>query len=165
MTKKLSLTHISIDELRPYPDNPRTWTKKQLEDLKMGIKRNGWLVPIVVNRSKSSYNTILSGHMRIDAGRELGYKEVPALCIIVNDKKKEREIVLRLNQNIGDWDVEKLRELFDVEFLVNVGFDDAQLSDVFDDVLQVDDDDFDLERAVDEIRVPRAQPGDMFDLA
>jgi len=165
MFNDLKIVHIHINDLHPYPENPRTWTKTQLEHLKEGIKRNGWLVPVVVNRSKSSYNTILSGHMRVDAGRELGYTEIPALCVIVDDKDKEREIVLRLNQNTGDWDLEKLRELFDVEFLVSVGFDDAQLADVFDDVLQVDDDDFDLERAVEEIKNPQAKLGDLYDLA
>ncbi|MDD5750988.1 MAG: DNA methyltransferase [Candidatus Peribacteraceae bacterium] len=165
MFNDLKIAHMNINELHPYPENPRTWTKTQLEHLKEGIKRNGWLVPIVVNRATSSFNTILGGHMRVEAARELGYLEVPAVCVTVDDKKKESEIVLRLNQNTGDWDMEKLRELFDVEFLVDVGFDDTQLADVFDDVLQVDDDDFQLERAVDEIKVPRTKPGEMYDLA
>ncbi|MFA6523543.1 MAG: DNA methyltransferase [Candidatus Peribacteraceae bacterium] len=154
---------IPLDQLHPYPDNPRSWTPEQLEQLKTSIKNNKWLVPVVVNRAKSSYNTILSGHMRVAAAGKLGYKEVPAIFVVVDDKEREREIVIRLNKNVGSWDFERLKS-FDVDFLVEVGFDPSELAGFWDDMLETEEDGFDVEKELEAIKEPKVKIGDLYQL-
>ncbi len=154
---------VPLDQLHPFPENPRSWTPEQLEQLKTSIKNNDWLVPLVVNRAKSSYNTILSGHMRAAAAGELGYKNVPAIFVVVNDKEREREIVIRLNKNVGSWDFERLKS-FDVDFLVDVGFDPSELAGFWDGALETEDDGFDVEKELEKIKEPKAKAGDLYRL-
>jgi DNA modification methylase len=151
---------VPIAKLRPYSGNPRKWTTEQKEHLKTGIKRNGFLVPVVFNWDY----TILSGHMRVEAATELGRTDIPGIRVDIRDKDRIREIVLRLNQNTGNWDPEKLRA-FDIQVLSDIGFDADELASMFDHLLEVEDDDFELGKAVEEIAEPRAKLGELYDLA
>jgi DNA modification methylase len=162
--KNVRVELIKITELHHYPNNPRIWTQLQLDQLKSSIRRNGWLEPIVVNRAEGSFNVILGGNMRFCAAKELGYTEIPAICVNVKEKKKEREIVLRLNKNTGSWDIEKLKE-FEVGFLLEIGFDDSDLGKIWDEALGAEDDQFDVEKAISEIKKPKSKLGDLYDLA
>jgi DNA modification methylase len=118
----------------------------------------------VVNRAEGSFNVILGGNMRFCAAKELGYTEIPAICVNVKDKKKEKEIVLRLNKNTGSWDIEKLK-VFEVGFLLEIGFDDGDLGKIWDEALGAEDDQFDVEKAISEIKKPKSKLGDLYDLA
>jgi DNA modification methylase len=162
--KNVRVELIKITELHHYPNNPRIWTQLQLDQLKSSIRRNGWLEPIVVNRAEGSFNVILGGNMRFCAAKELGYTEIPAICVNVKDKKKEKEIVLRLNKNTGSWDIEKLK-VFEVGFLLEIGFDDSDLGKIWDEALGAEDDQFDVEKAISEIKKPKSKLGDLYDLA
>lgn len=161
--KTQKIVTVRIDTLKPYPGNPRIWTREELEHLKTGIKRNGWLVPVVVNRAKSSYNTILSGHMRVEAARELGFTEVPTIFVEIADKKREREIVLRVNRNVGSWDYFKLAE-FEMGVLEDVGFDSTDITRIFEDVSETEDDHWDIEKELAAIKKPKAKIGDLYEL-
>lgn len=162
--KNVRIELASIADLHAYPGNPRTWSSVQLEQLKSSIRRNGWLEPIVVNRAARSFNVILGGNMRFCAAKELGYTQIPAIFVNVKDKKREEEIVLRLNKNTGSWDSEKLKE-FDVSFLLEMGFDDSDLDKIWDEALDTEDDHFDVEAAIKEIKKPKSKIGDLYDLA
>ncbi len=162
--KNVRIELASIAELHAYPGNPRTWSSEQLEQLKSSIRRNGWLEPIVVNRAARNFNVILGGNMRFCAAKELGYTQIPAIFVNVKDKKREEEIVLRLNKNTGSWDSEKLKE-FDVSFLLEMGFDDSDLDKIWDEALDTEDDHFDVEAAIKEIKKPKSKIGDLYDLA
>lgn len=150
---------VPIADLHPYPGNPRAWTPTQLENLKIGIKRNGWLVPIVVNYD----GTILSGHMRVDAAMELGETAVPGIRVDIRNEERIREVVLRLNQNQGSWDFEKLKD-FDVQVLSDIGFDPDELAGFWDDLLETEDDQFDTEKELAAIKEPKAKLGDLYQL-
>lgn len=159
--KNIRIELLPVAELHSYPGNPRTWTPAQLVQLKESIRRNGWLEPIVVNRAAGSLNVILGGNMRFCAAKELGYTDIPAICVNVKDKKKEKEIVLRLNKNTGSWDVEKLKE-FDVSFLLEIGFDDSDLDKIWDETLEAEDDGFDVAKELEAIKKPKTKPGQLF---
>lgn len=70
---------------------------------------------------------------------------------------------LRLNRNTGEWDFELLKE-FDSTFLLNIGFDNKDLSDIWNDVLGIEDDNFDVDAKINEVKVPIAQPGDIWQM-
>ena len=93
--------------------------------------------------------------------KKLGYMAVPAVYVDIPDVEREKELNLRLNRNTGEWDLEILKE-FDASFLMEIGFDDADLSSIWDDALATDDDHFDVDKAADEIVEPVTQIGDVY---
>ena len=63
----------------------------------------------------------------------------------------------------GDWDFEKLKA-FDIDTLLNIGFDEDTLSSLWDENLETEDDDFDVEKELPKSRRPKPKPGDLFAL-
>jgi DNA modification methylase len=76
--------------------------------------------------------------------------------------EEERELNLRLNKNTGSWNEELLKE-FDMNVLLDVGFGDEELQNLFDDV-DVVDDDFNVEKALKETTTPKVKTGEIWEL-
>lgn len=155
--------YIPTSELNPAPYNPRTWDESALKKLCESIERFGFLDPIIANKHPSRANVLIGGHMRLAAAKKLGLEQVPVVFVSIADVAREKELNLRLNRNTGQWDFEMLKE-FDIELLLDVGFDDCDLSAIWDDVLMIDDDHFDNQQAVESVGSPQTQPGDMYRL-
>jgi len=107
--------------------NPRKITDKELSDLIKSIEEFGITEPLVINTFKGRENTVISGHQRLKALKKLKYKTVPCIEICL-DKKRERELNIRMNKNIGSFDFELLEEFFEVDELVEWGFDEEDLN-------------------------------------
>jgi DNA modification methylase len=118
--------------------------------------------PLICNGSAERRNIIIGGHQRYRAAKDLGYKTVPVVYVDL-DEARERELNLRLNRNTGEFDLELLKD-FDIDLLLDVGFDDSDLGDIWNDALETDDDDFDEEEAVKKAAETTIQPDDMFQL-
>lgn len=164
ISKILEIVYVPVDDLRKADYNPRTHTDGDEAHLTTSIDTYGPVEPLVVNAAPKRKNIIIGGHFRLEVMRKLGYETVPVVYVHIPDIKREKELNLRLNRNVGRWDLEKLGDLFDTEFLLNVGFDDTDLSQIWDDALAAEDDTFDVEAAVKEIKKPKAKPGDLYDL-
>ena len=123
-----------VKDLIPADYNPRRLTEKQRADLTDSIKEFGRVLQVVVNG-----NNIIGGHQRAKIYADLGIEEIE---VRVPEKKltpkQEEKLNLRLNQNTGEWDYEKLYKL-DTEMLLEVGFGDSELAGMFDDVELLDD--------------------------
>jgi DNA modification methylase len=101
--------------------------------------------------------------MRLKAAKELGIKKIPVVYINLPKVEKEKELNLRLNRNTGEWDWELLKN-FDTESLLNIGFDDTDLSHIWDESLEAEDDDFDVKKELEKMVNPKTKPGDLFQL-
>jgi len=163
MQKQLKIQQVSVRELNPAPYNPRIWTPGAVEQLTESMKRFGLVDPIIANSAPNRKNVVVGGHFRLKVAKDLGYSEVPVVFVNLPDIEKEKELNLRLNKNTGDWDYELLKN-FDVEFLLDAGFDDASLSRIWDEQLSVEDDDFDLDEALKQIKEPKSKTGDLYKL-
>lgn len=126
----MDVIYVPLKELKPAEYNPRKMSKKQAKDLRESIKRFGLVDPLIVNKYPGRENIIIGGHQRLNIALELGYKEVPVIYVDLPEDK-ERELNLRLNKNLGDWDWQKLAD-FDIDLLVDVGFDANELAKRFD---------------------------------
>lgn len=157
-----SIVYVDVDELKPATYNPRKISNKALADLKESLRRFEVVDPLIVNGLPDRKNIIIGGHQRYRAAKELGHKTIPVVYVELNEVK-EKELNLRLNRNSGEWDLELLKE-FDIELLLDVGFDDSDLADIWNDALETDDDDFDVEKAVKEAQETDIKPGDLFQL-
>lgn len=160
---RLQIVWVAIDDLHPAEYNPRTHDDGQKEHLKESIRRFGPVDPIIVNKATARKNIIIGGHFRWLVLKELDFKEVPVVYLDIPDLEKEKELNLRLNRNTGEWDFEKLKS-FDIDLLLDIGFNDADLSSMWDDALGTEDDEFDEEEELKKIVEPKTKPGDMYAL-
>ncbi|MFH1244205.1 MAG: DNA modification methylase [bacterium] len=151
---------LPIDQLKPSEYNPRIWDQKTIRDLTKSIKEHGFVVPILVNEDKSRYGVVIGGHFRLKVAKDLGYKTVPVNFVDIPDIDQEKKLNLTLNRVSGDWDYELLKN-FDIELLLESGFDDTDLTHIFDDMLGVEDDDFDAEEEAAKIWEPKTKLGDL----
>ena len=118
-----------ISELIPAPYNPRELTEQQAKDLATSLERFNLADPIVINTN----NTIIGGHQRINIYKIHNKHEVEVDCRIPSRKltpEEEKELNLRLNKNLGQWDYDLLAN-FDEEMLKDVGFDSKELDKIF----------------------------------
>jgi DNA modification methylase len=160
--QQLSIQHVAIKQLKPAAYNPRKISDKSFADLLESLRRYEMVDPLIVNSSEERKNIIIGGHQRYRAAKELGYTTVPVVYVELNEAR-ERELNLRLNRNTGEFDLELLKD-FDIDLLLDVGFDDSDLADIWNDALETDDDDFDIKKAVKEATETDIKPGDLFQL-
>lgn len=157
------ITLSNISDLFPADYNPRTWDDAALEQLCESIRKFGFLDPVIANGAKNRHGIVIGGHMRLAAAKHLGHKTVPVVYVDIPDIKQEKELNLRLNRNTGEWDFEKLKA-FEMELLLDVGFGDTDLSHIWDDALETEDDQFDEDAELEKIKTPKTKLGDLYQL-
>lgn len=104
------LKTLAIKVLKPYPQNARTHSDEQIEQIANSITEFGFTAPVLVDES----NTILAGHGRVEAAKTLGMDSVPCVIIKGLTANQKRAYVLADNQVAlgADWDEAMLqREL------------------------------------------------------
>ena len=106
--------------------NPRQLTKDQHSQLKDSIKRLGLVDPLIVNKNKERKNMLVGGHQRLRIAKELGINKIPCVEVDLN-MDQEKELNIRLNKNVGEWDYDSLANYFDVGELMDWGFTDDEL--------------------------------------
>ena len=160
----LTVTYQKVKELNPAPYNPRKWSEEAVAQLTDSIKSFGLVDPILVNSSPDRKNVVIGGHFRLKVAKDLGIKEVPVVYVDIPDIEREKELNVRLNKNLGDWDYELLAE-FDETLLSTIGFDSEEIDAIFD--LAVDElETFDLEKELKKLDISKitVQKGDVYQL-
>ncbi len=141
----MNIREISVARLREYENNPRN-NDLAVEKVKYSIQRFGFLFPVIVDMNY----TIVAGHTRVRACRELGLPSVP--CIVADELTEEQVNFFRLVDNktseYSDWDFEKLKSELS---LIDLTLDENQLLlERFELTAEV----FDLEPEQAEIKIP-----------
>jgi ParB-like chromosome segregation protein Spo0J len=72
-----TIENLPVDQLRPWPRNARTHSRKQIKQIAESIRRFGFTNPVLIDGE----NRILAGHGRVDAARQLGMTTVPCLRV------------------------------------------------------------------------------------
>lgn len=75
--KELRIDLRPAEELKPNPANARIHSKKQIRQIANSIEAFGFNVPVLVDAELN----VICGHGRLLACRELGWTEVPTLCL------------------------------------------------------------------------------------
>lgn len=162
--EKLHITYALVSELRAAEYNPRHWSKEAVDQLTESIKQYGFVDPVLVNSASKRKGVVIGGHFRLSIAKNLGIEEIPVVYVNIPNLNREKELNLRLNKNVGDWDWAKLAEDFDLGELMKVGFNDDDLSRIFDDNTEVKDDEFDEKEEIKRAKTTKVKPGDMFAL-
>jgi len=124
----LSVVYQDVSALKPRATNPRTHSKKQIDQLANAIRRFGFTNPALVDDA----NGIIAGHGRVEAAKIVGLDQVPTVRLSDMSEAEIRAYVIadnRLAENAG-WDrallsleLQYLTEL-EIDFDVTVtGFD------------------------------------------
>ncbi|PIW36573.1 MAG: hypothetical protein COW24_04640 [Candidatus Kerfeldbacteria bacterium CG15_BIG_FIL_POST_REV_8_21_14_020_45_12] len=163
MQTQLQIVQVDVKDLKAAEYNPRRWPDAAIANLTESIKRYGLVDPLLVNSASNRKNTLIGGHFRLFVAKQLGHTRVPVVYIDIPDIEKEKELNLRLNANRGEWDYELLKE-FDIDLLLDVGFDDSDLSAIWDDVLDIEDDNFKTMEGLQEAQATTIKEGDLFQL-
>ncbi|KKQ45977.1 MAG: methylase N-4/N-6 protein [Candidatus Moranbacteria bacterium GW2011_GWC2_37_8] len=161
--EKLQIVHVDASLLKASDYNPRKWDKKAESGLKESIERFGMCDPIIANGADNRFNVVIGGHFRLHVAKILGFNDVPVVYLNIPDVQKEKELNLRLNRNTGEWDMDLLKT-FELEMLMDVGFDDGDLSEIWDGALETDEDGFDVEKELKKIETPKTKIGDIYQL-
>lgn len=123
-----------ISELNPAPYNPRKLSKSEYEKLKKSIEKFGYIEPIIWNKQTGN---VVGGHQRLKILQEQGAMEVE--CVIVDFPEDEEKVLnLALNKISGEFDTDKLNDLFNKLKLKNIdlnltGFHINEIEKIFDD--------------------------------
>lgn len=110
--------NLTLASLRSHPDNPRQISDEDFEGLKQSLidfPEMKEARPIVVS-NRTGENVILAGNQRVKALIEIGESQVECLIVENWTIEQEREFIIRDNAHSGDWDDQKLADLWaDVE--------------------------------------------------
>jgi len=102
LAPRISIVYRAIDQLKLDPANPRLHSKKQIRQIANSIETFGFNVPILVDAALK----VIAGHGRLLACRELGWREVPTLCLDHLTPAQARAFAIADNRltEIATWD-------------------------------------------------------------
>lgn len=135
MSHKLKVQYWPIDDVHPYPNNPRN-NDEAVEYVANSIREFSFQQPLVVDTD----GTIIAGHTRLKAAKRLGMDTVP---VVVADNLTPAQVnAYRLADNkvaeAATWDMEALAvelEGLEVDFdMTMFDFDIETFEPSFDDV-------------------------------
>ena len=145
------IKHKDINCLISAEYNPRQLKKEQYQNIKESLVRFGFVDPVIINKNKDRKNIIIGGHQRVKVAKDLNYKEIPCLELDLT-LDKEKELNIRLNKNVGEWDYDILANLFELEDLKVWGFGDFDFGNINEDIDESILDDYDLDDELDNMR-------------
>lgn len=127
----LTIVYKGPSELSPRARNPRTHSKKQIDQIAESIRKFGFLNPVLVDADGG----IVAGHGRVAAAKLIGMRDVPTVCVDHLTPAQIRAYVIadnKLAENAG-WDREllalELKDLsVDLDFDIQVtGFETPEI--------------------------------------
>jgi DNA modification methylase len=137
--RNLQIEQTPIHALRPHRQNARTHSNRQLRQIANSIRRFGFCNAILVDDDL----TILAGHGRVEAAKQLGLTSVPTVRLSHLSEADKRAYVIadnRLAEKAG-WDRNllaiELQDLIDIGFEVELtGFETPDIDLLLDEALE-----------------------------
>ena len=97
----LKIEVLKIKDLKPYAKNAKKHPKKQVERIANSIESFGMCDPIGIWKD----NTVIEGHGRLEALKQLGYDEVPCIRLDHLTDEERRAYTLAHNKVAeSEWD-------------------------------------------------------------
>ncbi len=158
MNTKIETKILKVKDIKPNPKNPK---KHCVEKISESMSENGYVEPIVVDEN----NMLLAGHGRQEALKEKNVEEIEVVVkrgLTAEQKEKYMLLSNKLSE-AGGWDMEMLKD-FDINLLMDAGFNDQDLSEIWDNTLEINDDDFDEKKELEKAKETKIKQGDFFQL-
>lgn len=155
---ELKIEYMALDKLKPYEKNARKHQEKDLSTIKASISEFGMSDPIGV---WGKDNTIVEGHGRYLACKELGIEKVPVIHLdhLTDEQRRAYALAHNKTAEMSEWDIdllgEELGDIFDID-MSDFGFDieGEQSSE------EAEEDNFEVKLPEE----PKAKNGDIYQL-
>jgi DNA modification methylase len=131
-SSELHLTYRPVGELKPDPKNPRSHSRRQIQQIAKSIGTFGFNVPVLIDAE----DNVVAGHGRLLACRQLGWTTVPTISLAHLTPAQAKAFLIadnRLTEN-SEWNdrllAEQLKDLslLDLDFELDVtGFELAEI--------------------------------------
>jgi len=162
---QLQVNYLPLRQVTGYARNAKLHPQSQIDALKKSIQTFGFNNPILVDKT----GTIVAGHGRYEAARQLGMPTVPTICLghLTDEQRQAYVIADNRIAEMGDYDEELLAaEIAKISgFGIDVGsmgFDESEVADAlaaaanggFDLVENFGDEVEDINELKDDLRFP-----------
>ena len=163
---EFSITNVDISNIKFDKTNPNQLVKEQIDALSKGMKKFGYLSPVILNKDM----VVLDGEHRVKVYEKLGKKKIPAYVINVSklDGKMLRQVMNKLHgEHDKTKDADEFKLIFDGGKLDMFSKLIAQPKEEFEHILEQK---FNIEfkRPEEEIpeppKKPKAKLGDIYQL-
>ena len=160
----MEIKNVLVKDIKYAPYNPRKISNEVLNKLKRSIEEFGYIEPIIVNK-RTMY--VVGGNQRLKVLRQLDIKEVQAVIVDLDDTH-EKALNIALNKINGEWDLPALKDLLleidtgeiDTEI---TGFDMPEIEELMNQFhIEGEEDNFNVDEAVEEIKEPTTKTGDIW---
>jgi DNA modification methylase len=128
----IQVINVPLAAIQPDPRNPRAHSARQVQQIANSIEAFGFNVPLLIDGERR----LIAGHGRLEACHQLGWTEVPTICLDHLTPAQARAFMIadnRLTENSA-WDerllAENLQELaaLDLDFRLDaIGFEMAEI--------------------------------------
>ena len=157
---ELHVEFVAIDALQPSLHRTRRTSPEQHQRVIASIADLGFCQPILIAGAE-----IIDGHTRVEAARDLGLDQVPAIDCAHLSPAQRRKLALAINRigELGEWDLDLLKfeiaDLLDLDIdLGSTGFSPQEL-----DIIVLGDESLEEEaEAEPPPEVPVSRPGDIW---
>ena len=129
----MQIKYKNISDLKPHKNNSRVHSKAQIQQIAESIKKFSFNVPVLIDGDSS----IIAGHGRVLACKELGMEEVPVIEVTHLTEAQRRAFIIadnKLTENAG-WDLKLLSSEFtelqklDLDFNLDItGFSSKEIN-------------------------------------
>lgn len=156
---------MNIKDIHINPNNPRYIRDERYQKLKKSLQEFPKMMklrPIVIDDK----GMILGGNMRYLAMIDLGYKEIPEGWVVKASELTEEErkrFIIADNVELGNFNYDILANEWDLEELQEWGIELSELDEAIFNEEDIEDD-YDIEKATEEIRKPTSKYGDLYRL-
>ena len=154
--RDLKIEYLAPSELVPYEHNPRR-NDPAVGPVAESIKRFGFRQPIVIDKD----NVVVCGHTRLKAAKRLRLRQIP--CVRADDLTDAEIRAYRLADNktaeLATWD----EDLLNMELNLIDGIDMTEFGFELPEP-EAEEDGFDLDAALENIKEPHSKPGMVYQL-
>jgi len=160
----MEIKSLLVKDIKYAPYNPRRISEEVLSKLKRSIEEFGYIEPIVVNKRTMH---VVGGNQRLKVLRQLDIKEVQSVIVDLDDTH-EKALNIALNKINGEWDLPALKDLLleidtgeiDIEL---TGFEMPEIEELMNQFhIEGEEDNFNVDEAVEEIKEPTTKTGDIW---
>ena len=158
MKAEIETKIIKLSDIKKNPKNPKTHDDKLLDQ---SIKEFKYMAPMIVDEN----SMLIAGEGRLGAMERAGYTEAEVI-VKKGLTKKQKEKYLLLDNKLterGGWSAELLKE-FEIGDLLEAGFETEDLNSMWNDMLELEEDGFNVEKAIREIEKPTVKDGELYQL-
>jgi len=151
---------MNINDIKLNPNNPRYIKDDRYQKLKKNMQEFPKMMklrPIITDDE----GVILGGNMRYLAMKDLGYTEIPEGWVVKASELTEEErkrFTITDNIPYGDWDYDILANEWDMTELQDWGIELPEIE------INTEEDEFDVDKAIEEVKEPICKTGDIWQL-